>query len=270
MQATDQKNLNFQVIAAKELPGNTGGKPRLVSFYKELKKKRMLRNTAFGKSLTNAFFLDKDIDDLSRAALRSVHVIYTRTYDLEGDLYVCGDISRAAADACGLTLAQVRGILGDPHTWITRHSQNWIDWTTLCVISQLKQVNPGATFNRLSEVNVDLLGQVDADAVQNFKTKLTQLLNTSPRAFDSLYLRYRRVIERNIANGEPLRFFKGKWLLSIIGKEITQKNIAPDAQLQAIGQKITVSLVGQVGNRMDCQCCARPMQSIQRLIEGLN
>jgi hypothetical protein len=262
--------LPYQVIAAKELSGETGGKPRLVALYKFLRQRRMLHFEANGKKATCAIFLDKDIDDLKRCTLRSKHVLYTRTYDLEGELFRHGDLARATADACGLTLQQAKTLLGDQHTWLARHATNWLDWTTLCVISQTRNADVGCSFERTSAVNPQILGAADPAAVQVFQTALVAKLGLSGPKFQRLYKRYRALILNRIGEGKSLLLFKGKWLTTIIEKDVAQKNTLPDVSVQSLGQKVASLLISQVGNHASCRCCAGYEARLQELLTALH
>lgn len=264
-----QNNVAYQVVAAKELPGDTGGKQRLHALYLALKRRQKLKIDSFGKKAVCAIFLDKDIDDLLRRTLRSPHVLYTRAYDLEGELFLTGDLHRATADAAGMTMLQAAQLLGKKEQWLERHQINWLDWTTLCVISQIKQVNVGCSFERPSAVNDQIIGPVDSTAVQNFKKNLGAKLGMGQPEIERLYQRYKRLVKRRINDDAGLKLFKGKWLSLILEREAAAKNTVPDVSLQALGQRVVAVLVSQVGNAQHCRCCAGYEPRIGTLMKQL-
>lgn len=248
--------IKYQITSSKELPGETGGKERLLKFFKELRKRNMLTSSKFGKKLVAVFFLDKDVDDLVKMKIRSKHVIYTDAYDLEGQLFSCGDLHRAVADACGMTTQQVSSLLGAQNTWVVTQVSNWIDWTVLCVLGQVTNTNRGCTFNRVSDINPNLIETVNLEKLITCKAALAKALSLSSTDFEILYSKYKKRVENSIQHQESLRFFKGKWLKSILEKYIATQNIVPDVSHNGAGDKVVSTLLAQVGHA-NCTCCSR-------------
>jgi len=54
----------YEVCQAEQLPGDTGGKQSLLSFYDFLRKQKMLVSSLGGQRTASMFFMDKDLDDL--------------------------------------------------------------------------------------------------------------------------------------------------------------------------------------------------------------
>jgi len=260
----------LQVIAAKELPGDTGGKPRIEALYKNLRVQKKLNFESFGKKAICIIFLDKDIDDLRRRKLKSSNVLYTPTYDLEGLIFTRGDLVRATADAAGLTTSQARTLLGSPGTWILSQAKNWTDWTTLCVLSETRNVNVGSSYQRPSAINPQMLGPVDAAALAAHKDALASAVGLARHDFDMLFDRYRSKVAASVSSRESLAFFKGKWLLPLLERHFGARNAVPDASGQALGQKVAALLVAQVGASLSCQCCAAFRQQIQGVASYLH
>ncbi len=243
------------VIAAKELPGATGGKPALLGFFETMRRKGQLVCDVFGKRQVCVFLPDKDVDDLTRKQYRSEHVVYTSTYDIEGHLFNCGDLSRAIADACGTTVQQAKEMIGDQKVWIDRHVNNWKEWTVLCLISQVKKVNCGCTFDRASAINPDFLQPPDIAKLNQFKGLLQQKLLLDQDQFARLFTLYARTLNRTISVNTPLRYFKGKWLKIILEHHLRQGFLVADANLNGSGERVVSTLVAQVGVREDCDLC---------------
>lgn len=250
------KNISYEIRAAKELPGATGGKARLLDFFRELRRTKKLSSFSLGKNFSSAFFLDKDIDDISRKKIRSPHIIYTKTYDLEGHLISCGDLGLALADSCGITKGQANLIVGEKDVFLRRLIENWLDWTTLCVISQINNVNVGCTFDRPSAINSNGAGEVELEKLDSFKKQLSEKIGVDENTFSILYLKYREKIRLEISKGNSLRFFKGKWFKHILQVYVNQMLNIPDANANSLGEKLMVALLGQVAARTPCECCS--------------
>jgi hypothetical protein len=249
------RNIGFKVIAAKELPSQTGGKPSLLKYFKFLRREGKLHGEAFGKKFVCAFFADKDIDDLSRKMLRSPHIIYTPTYDLEGHLLSCGDLIRAVADASGITRDQAQILLGSQSNFLADFAAKWKEWTTLCIISQLNSVNSGSTYDRVSAVNPNFIDSTDEVALTTFKLSLRAKLGLSESEFQTLFDKYERLVIREIELGRPLRYFKGKWFIVGLQNHAMARLLVPDASINSLGEKVMTALVSQVAiNFATCRC----------------
>ena len=259
----------FRIVAAKELPGNTGGKPRIIEWFKSLRRKKALSTISFGKKFVSLFFLDKDIDDATNKRLRSPHVVYTNTYDIEGHLIHRGNFQRALADAVGITSEQAALAIGDPKSWTALQVENWLDWTALCMVSQHRSINIGCTFDRVSAVNTDLVGPVDAAVLADFKTKMRVEYAKTNRNFDRDFSAMQRKITNSVKSGAALRYFKGKWFRSILQKHAPTLLAFPDAQLNSIGERLVLALMTQVGISEDCPMCDEYRQPILRVASAL-
>jgi hypothetical protein len=266
----NQSTVRHQVIAAKELPESTGGKPTLIKLFKQLRSKGKLVSNAFGKKFVCLFFFDKDIDDLRRRKFRSDHCVYTSTYDLEGHLFSCGDLYRAIADACGITFVQASSLISDQTIWIRDCVSRWKDWITLCVISQLRSTNIGCTYDRNSAINPNLVSQTDLASLKEYQIKLQASLNLDAESFKRLYEIYEKKVQKSIADGRPLLLFKGKWLKTLIEIDLRSRNQVADANLNSAGDRVVSTLVAQVGNHELCVCCESFLPQIKRVALQLN
>ena len=265
-QVCNPQHIGYRVFAMKELPGGTGGKSALISTFQHFRKGGLLACTAFGKSMACFFLADKDSDDFTRRRLRSPHLIYSPTYDLEGHLFSCGDLTRGLADACGITADQARLLVPDPKDWLQSAAIHWKDWIALCLISQTRGVNCGCTFDRTSQVNPDPLAAPNSAQVAAFKSRLASTLGISQQDLDATFLKASRRVDQSIRSGHPLRYFKGKWLGHLIQRHLESKQRIPDALISGVGERLGVSLVAQVAHHANCGCCAAYLPQLQGVI----
>lgn len=247
------RNIGYRVIAMKELPGGTGGKPALLATFRDFRKKGLLACTAFGKSMACIFMADKDADDFTRRRLRSSHLLYSPTYDLEGHLFSCGDFLRALSDACGITTDQAKQLIPDPRYWLQSATKHWTDWIALCLISQTNNLNCGCTFDRTSQVNPDPLAPPNHTQVVAFKRRLSQALAISEIDLEVRFQNTINAIEKSIQAGNPLKYFKGKWLSHLVQRYLESKPRIPDAQISGVGERMGVSFLSQVTGGHNCQ-----------------
>jgi len=245
----------IRVVAIKETPGGTGGKPALLDHFRRLRRKGHLLATAWGKPFVSLFFLDKDADDALGKLIRSPHVAYTTNYDLESSLVSCGNLTQAVSDACHVTTAQAEGLLGNATELLHELSRNWADWITLCLISQYKKQNFGCTFDRISAININPLAPPDANELSIWKGKIRTQLGMTDGEFNKLYARFRRLVDTAAAEGHPLKYFKGKWLKHVLQRRVESQPRIPDASIGGLADRILSVLVSHVANSPNCQCC---------------
>lgn len=268
-QVCGSRGLKHQVIAMKELPGATGGKSMLLSTFRTFRRQGLLKSVAFGKRMACIFLADKDADDYSRRKLRSAHLIYSPSYDLEGHLFTCGDVQRALADSCGITLKQAQHLIPNPATWLINAAEMWKDWISLCLISQHWQVNCGCTFDRVSAINVDPLAPPNAAQLEHFKTTLAAALKVTRHQFEQIYSMTCRRVEASLHAGKPMKYFKGKWLSYLMQKFLESKPRPADADFNGVGERLGVTLVAQVAVHANCKCCGPYAAEVNTLVAHL-
>ncbi len=264
-QIFQNRGIRHRVISAKELPSKTGGKPSLLSFFKTMRRAGKLTTELFEKRSVSVFFADKDIDDVLKKLLRSDHLFYTPTYDLEGYLFSNGNLARAVADACGMTFDQASVFMGDQETWINRCVSNWREWTVLCMISHVYAVNCGCTFERPSAINGDTTLPTDQMELGKFRNLLREKLEFTELRFQAAFDLYDRKLTASIRAGAALRFFKGKWLKTILERQLRKSNVAVDANFNGAGERVTTTLVTQVGLTEECIFCEPYAPSLLKL-----
>lgn len=262
-------NIRRRVVAMKETEYSTGGKMPLTNHFNDLAGKGLLLDNSFGKPLINLYFMDKDADDALDKLISSPHVAYTPTYDLEGALICYGNLHHAISDAGLMTREQAGGLLGDVDKLLSDISRNWTDWITLCLVAQSKKKNFGCTFDRVSEINVDPLAPPDQVKLREWKTTSRTQLDLSDLEFDRLYTKFRKVVDNSIEGGEPLKYFKGKWLTHVLNKHIEAQPRIPDANIGGIVDRVLSVLVSHVAAHQNCNCSQRYSAFVQGAIEML-
>lgn len=206
--------VRYTAKSVKEVTG-TGGKPSLLALFARYKKKGQLNYVAFGKPIKCLFLLDKDCDDYYRRMKRSSHILYTNTYDLEGHLACSVNFFAAYATACHSTPGHVKACIGDFRSWIGDKVLLWKEWIALCMVSGKWRVNTGATFDRVSAVNVPPLALSDPVMVSWFLSGIAVAAGKSEEATKRDFDRAIAAVSMSVMENEPLRYFKGKWLSNV-------------------------------------------------------
>lgn len=259
-----------RVQAIKEITNGTGGKPALIAKFREFSEKNLLKKTAWKKTTISIFFLDKDADDYLNKKIESPHVIYTKSYDLEGDLFQAGDLTLAIADTCLLTHEQAKTVIQDKDSWLKSIALNWVDWITLCILSQKESIAIGCTYDRISDINTKESNKLDVDKLAAYQEKMALELNIPKEDFMQKYGVARQAVINSINNGEPLRFLKGKWLKSAIQEQASKPPRIPDSSTQGIGDRILSVLLGHVAQTMHCTCANRYSVFLKNLLPATN
>jgi hypothetical protein len=106
------------------------------------------------------FFVDKDIDDILRTKVRSEHVVYSKGYELENDLFAAGDLETAAASPRRLT-ARWHGPPLSPNTsdWRCAATEHWAAWVTMCLFGALLRSRAAATYRLASTIHTGIRGK---------------------------------------------------------------------------------------------------------------
>jgi hypothetical protein len=256
----------YSVYTAKEFC-ETGGKPALINLFRLLQDNTYLRRNCFGKEIICIFFVDKDIDDYLERKIASNHFIYSPVYDLEAHLYSCGDLHRALADACRITLQQARQIIPVPSEWMRDLVRNLREWISLCIISQLRNADCGCSFGRATDVNPSPFSCADTGRIDEYKRCIASKISATHEEIEELYSTTIRHVNEAIDSNESLRYFKGKWFGAAIQKFIDESsNKPPEILLQSVGANIITALLCQVAMREDCNFCAAYIERISAVL----
>lgn len=245
------KDVKYQIFAIKELPPGVGGKPTLLSKFKELRQKKMLKFNAFGKNMSCVFFADKDVDDFCKKKLRSNHLIYTSTYDIEGFLIENGDFHRALSDALGITLDQAKQIIPNKNNWIKDRVIPWKEWVALCMICQIKKIKSECTFDSVSKINDDH-GQLDQIKLNQYKTFISQRIGIGANDFELIFDKTLNTVNSSLIRKEYLKYFKGKWFSHIFQQYLQSCSKPADTNTNGAGERLILSLLSQVCTKADC------------------
>lgn len=254
----------FTVIAAKELSNETGGKPELIKLFKTLRAKKKLNFTFQEKKQVALFFADKDIDDILGKKFRSKNFIYTKTYDIEGQLLGSGDLVDAISSSCQVTTDQARSWIGAQKAWIDGICTKWSDWTALYIICQVHSINVGCGYSRPSTINGEnALQETDIEKLNEFLIKISEKMNLPLDEVNVIFNQYKKKIADTIKSGNGLRLFKGKWLAKILQDQVKKGVKVADASLDSTGSKALSVIVSHVGRGNACPSCNSYLPSIK-------
>lgn len=259
----------FRVFAIKEVNNGTGGKQAVLQYFRDFRRQGRLSGDAWGKKFVSIFFADKDADDFLGTRLRSPHLIYTPTYDVEGVLFHFCNVLKALAEACLITTSQASDLLGDARSWIVNIALNWADWITLCLISQKKKKNIGYTFDRPSCINPDPLKGPDEVKLLQCKSQASHALGMHADDFESYYQSVRHRVISSIRSGGCLKYFKGKWLKSIFQVIVENAPRIEDSNKNGIGEKLSTALLAQVATSASCRCVKHYQPLLANVLIGI-
>jgi len=214
------KDMHYELCKANELPPHAGGKTTLIEFYNYLRRKRCLVSVLDGKKTTAVFFLDKDIDDLSRSLRRSTHIIYTRYYDVHNEVYRHGNLVRGAACAASLEETVLSPLLADSTKWCAQASRRWQDWLVLCLISARKNVACQHNFGVPSQIQCPKTGNADPTLLYKAKSIIATGLHLSTTDFQRIYDSYHARVDEYFRSGQHDIVFKGKWYPHLLDEDI--------------------------------------------------
>jgi hypothetical protein len=217
--ASEPRGLSYRVRSAKEL-SQAGGKQTLLNFYRFVKKKHKLQFTFGGKTTLLVFYLDKDVDDLTRRLCRSRHVYYTRYYDVQNHVFKHANLLRGAATAASLDPVELSEVLPTLRSnWCEGAVRRWREWLVSCVIAVKHRV-PVPNYRVLSQLNTPLNGPVDPAQYQLLKVRFAGHLGLSLPQMERRFTLTTRKIDERLACGTVDCVFKGKWYASILAEDL--------------------------------------------------
>lgn len=236
------KGMRYELCKANELPPHAGGKTTLIEFHAYLRRKRCLVSVLDGKKTTAVFFLDKDLDDLSRSLRRSTHIIYTRYYDVHNEVYRHGNLVLGAACAASLDETVLSPLLADTSMWCAQASRRWQDWLVLCLISARKKVACQHNFRVPSNIQCPKTGNADPTLLNQAKSTTATSLHLGTTAFQRMYDSYHARVDEYFRSGQHDVVFKGKWYPHLLDEDIRRLMGQDDYMKGGFTRRITSSV----------------------------
>jgi hypothetical protein len=234
--------LTYEVKKAEDLPPKAGGKTALLEFYEYLNKKKCLSSTFKGKKTYVVFFLDKDIDDITRKKLKSSHVIYTRYYDVHNEIFLNGNLVRGVASAASIDETEIKTSFADQKKWCSEASKRWLEWIVLCLISAENNVNCQSNYRVHSKIHCTTTGLIDVTLLENAKRTIASELSISYSNFKKLYTNMYQRVTKLFDSGKQDIVFKGKWYPFLLEEDL-QKIIGKNNYMKGgFNNKVTSSV----------------------------
>ncbi len=212
--------VRYEICTARQLPGTTGGKQALLSFFSFLRQRRVLVSSLGGQNTTCIFFLDKDVDDLQRKKKRSQHVVYTKHYDVENYIFLHGNVLTGGASAASVDPAILRSELNDAPSWCVRTARRWREWISLCLCVLEENISCEANYRVVSRVQTRLCGPTDARRYAHLTRNVARRCGFRVAVFRQKLATMTRKIDRYFGRGQHHRIFKGKWFSTILADDI--------------------------------------------------
>jgi hypothetical protein len=209
----------YDVVRADRV-STGGGKSALLDLYSFLKAKHSLINCWKGVPKVCIFYLDKDVDDVLKSTLHSLHIVYTPSYNVENLLFALADLVRAAA-ASSLAASHLQPRIVDSAAWTRRVADLWKDFVTLCLFSLKHRANCDCTYAcSTSPLNLPPDAPAIPAEIDARKAQVRQLLGLSEPQFERLYGAASRLVERIYRAGRHDVIFNGKWYRAAMIREI--------------------------------------------------
>lgn len=180
----------------------------------------MLVSVLGEKKTTVVFFLDKDVDDLSRTARRSAHTIYSRYYDLYNEVFRHGNLLRATACTTSIEEGRLTSLIPDPISWCSTAAYRWHDWLVLCLISFQLRIPHEQNFRVPSRIQCKTTGFTDPVLLSQAKSAAASRLGLSADEFQKVYEKYDSRVRRYFRQGRQDIVFKGKWYPLLLEEDI--------------------------------------------------
>jgi hypothetical protein len=215
--------MTYEIVTANRIsPTNSGGKEVLLEFFRYLRRASFLHNDFEGKVTTTVIFVDKDIDDLERTLLRSDHVVYTESYQVENYIFMHGNLLDSAAATAGLDRNMILASIGNAEDWRRTRAQIWSEWIKLCVFIKTRRVPGRPNYRVTSPLNNPPLNPTDRPLFQRMLTEIEPLTGMSRAQFTRAFRNTSGRVNRLFDKGTHDKVFKGKWYAALMDAELRQ------------------------------------------------
>jgi len=241
--SSSRSGFSYEIVKANEVSGvSSGGKMALLALHAYLKGRARL---SLKPDFTTLFFLDKDIDDIKRSLVSSLHICYTPTYDVEGVVYSNGDLVRAISAMLGVSSVSVRGNIRLPQDWVQNSAELWSEWIAICLLINSMRSTTGwpSNFSSPSQVNAPWntsAGRTAIDAHLKLIEGRTGLTLGHIRRQYKKKLADVRVLS---FSGRILSVFSGKWFGFLIEKDLEGWYPAEARRIPSLGARMAQNLL---------------------------
>jgi len=239
----DSRGLECEVVYADRVAGG-GGKQSLLSLYAHLAETHSLRIEAPGGTTFCFFFLDKDVDDILHLLVKSPHVIYTPTYNVENLIFMHGQPAAAAAAASAEDPALLRARIPDDSRWRELAASRWKDFVSLCLLSSKLGINCDCNYgNSASPLNAPPDSPTDERALEARLQAASRGLGIDIRIVKRKFEASRRIVERCYAGRRYDLVFNGKWYFHLLEFEVQRATGDVRAGRHALRNSVEAALL---------------------------
>lgn len=236
---------NHKIKTAEELPWHGGGKASLILFYKYLQSKKKLVTHFKGKRTIIFFFLDKDIDDILKTRCRSLHVVYTKYYDIYNHIFLFGNILDAIAATASIDVYEISQLSIFKNDWCMNAAQRWKKWVELCLFAKLNNVNV-SNYHHASKINKPLNGNVDDEEYKKCKELMRTSLGWTQEKLEKEIIIIQSRVNKYFTSGKQDIVFKGKWYPQILELDLKNAFDEQSCNLKGFNKRIASVLITSI------------------------
>lgn len=223
----EEHNITYSLRLASEIAGH-GGKQGLLSFFQYLKKKSSLLDNFKDKKTISLFYMDKDIDDILPKKKKSVHINYTKYYDVYNHIFICGKLDNSLAAAASINPEHLQREITDCQTLRCMLAAYWKDWVKLCVFIEKRKISHQSNYSRVSQINTTNYTSVDQTKYHNLLSELHTKLNLTDTQFNRAFSRISKFVDDLYNRNEHDIVFKGRWYCYLFSSYIRQLDNSAD------------------------------------------
>ena len=206
---TSQVRYVFEL--SRNIPGAGEGKQALLSAFEAARNRNALWSDFTGKKTALLFYLDKDVDDLTRKRYRSSALCYTKGYCVENHIIDEARLAQAIALSSSADPAVVFAGLGESARWLRSIALRYRDWMVLCVLAQRQGIRVQNYGSSTSPINLFKTGMADQALLTQSLQNMESRSNLNPLEFRMALKAAQNLVDNRIKAGRHNTIFKGKW-----------------------------------------------------------
>lgn len=202
--------VGYEVVLCEEVWPGAGGKESALQIFQDLRRRGRLQQQTRTRSHLIAFALDSDFDSVLARRKRSHHLFYTEACDVEAEVFINGDLTRALALSLSITNTDASTLANSLSGFVEDLANTWREWITLCCVALGMRSRCSVHPSKRSLVNRDAYGQLDTAklAAAIAEVRATCGINANPAIEPWIRARvdgvYRRGQHRLLVKGKNL------------------------------------------------------------------
>lgn len=221
----------YEIILCEEVWTESGGKQSAVQIFDVLRRRGRLKQNTKRVQHCVAFALDADFDGVLSRKKHNPHIIYTEAHDVEAEVFVHGDLSRALCVSLSLTMSKASILANQLTNFVEDLALAWKEWITLCCLAAaMRSHSPLVRAHKPSTINIDKYGGIDVAKLNTATADVRARKHPQTPATIERWVRsrvegmYKRSAHRTLVSGKSVPAYLHWRIEPLLGGDVVDLN----------------------------------------------